>query len=156
MTKILVIGHSRHGKDTVADIIAKEFGLVKLDTTRMMFDAAVYPVIGKYYRCKQEAYNDKPNRRTEWFHLVRAYAERHGNDWLAKEMINRGSDLVVGCRSLHEFLAIRDLFDLVVWVVRPGVPGTEEMELNATDADVVVINTSLETLHDEVRRKIPL
>lgn len=50
------------------------------------------------------------------------------------------ADIVSGVRTRKQLNVVRPLFDLVIWIDRPGVDGGFSDELDADDADEVVKN----------------
>ena len=82
---LLIIGHARHGKDTVAEIIS-EFTGYKFESSSMaaarifIFDA----LKEKYgYKSFNECFEDRVNRRKEWYDLICAFKEKDSSS-LAK------------------------------------------------------------------------
>ena len=117
--KLLVIGHGRHGKDTVADIITEDFGLRATSSSMFAAEEVVRPylqrVYGMSYATLDACYDDRHNHRGRWAGAIAAY---NADDPTA---LTRGilsvSDIYVGLRSDREFYASRHLFDFVIGVI---------------------------------------
>lgn len=115
--KILVLGHARHGKDTIAEILAYALGLTYRSSSLAAAERAVYPVLSyRYgYQSLEECYEDRANHRSEWFELISAYNDPPFR--LAQEILQE-ADIYVGMRSKQELDACRlmNLFDFIVTV----------------------------------------
>ena len=154
--KILVIGHARHGKDTVAELLQAKLGLTCTSSSLQAAKTVVYPVLKSVYgyTTVQECFEDRGNHRQEWFELICAY-NRDDPSKLAKVILST-SDIYIGLRSRREFEASRKLFDFIIWVDAstrlPPEPLTS-MELAITDADTFIFNNgSLSQLHEEMKK----
>lgn len=93
---------------------------------------------------------------------LRAYLAAVGDDLrrddpaaLARATLD-GADLCVGVRRRAELHAARDagLFDLVLWVERPGLPPDPTLEFGPEEADLIVRNDgpTLDALHARLDR----
>lgn len=142
---ILVIGHARHGKDTVAQMLADRYGYRFSSSSFFCLDKTIWPNWGcAVYDTPEECYADRINHRQLWFQMILAYNTPDGST-LARAMLDEGFDLYVGMRSRHEFEACRarNVFDHVIWVDRSELLGDEpqsSMELTREDADIVIPN----------------
>lgn len=140
-TRLLLIGHGRHGKDSVGDILRDVYGMRSVSSSEFAAQHAVFPLVADLYPDWQAAYEDRHAHRELWFHAIKAYNLRPGPT--LAEQILEGHDIYTGMRSRDELERTRDLFDLVVWVDAldrlPPEPGGS-MELTAADADWVVDN----------------
>lgn len=116
--KVLIIGHARSGKDTLAEIWKEEFGLSYQSSSRAALEIFMFPILCSVlpYRSMDEAYEDRVNFRTLWFELIAAYNSKDELR-LAKAILQK-SDAYVGMRRQEELLeSIRlELFDYIVWV----------------------------------------
>ena len=139
--KFLIIGHGRHGKDTVGEILSANFGLRVRSSSEFAAERAVFPLMADQYPDWRGCYDDRHNHRALWYHAIRAYNLRPG-PMLAEQMLAE-NDVYTGMRSRAEFGKSRELFDAVIWVDRskflPPEP-SESMELMATDADHFIDN----------------
>lgn len=149
--KFLVIGHARHGKDHVGELMGIHFGLGMESSSMHNCENSVFPVLkDKYgYKTAQECFDDRANHRKEWFDLISA---RNADDatTVAREMFAK-CDIYVGLRSAREFHAIKNsgLVDFVIWVdasKRHPDEGADSFELKPWMADFVIDNNG--TLDD--------
>lgn len=140
--KLLILGHARHGKDTVLELLRADHGFQYRPATSIICEQIVYPVLAPLYpggpvQCEA----DKDGHRQTWFDLVRAHLATHGQDWLVRETLKHG-DLFAGTRSRSEYEATRHLFDFILWVERKGYPEepSTSMELERRDAHFTIYN----------------
>lgn len=151
--KILIIGHGRHGKDTVAELLVQRVPELSFASSSFWCaDKAVRPAlerIGIEYASLEECYEDRVNHREFWAHAISEY--NTPKDRLIKE-ITEAHDIYVGLRSREEFEAGKHHFDLILWVDRSSrLPPDPTCELNMHDADSVVDNNfSMAFLRREV------
>lgn len=119
--KILIIGHGRHGKDTVAEIIKLHFGMEFKSSSQAAADIFIYDELkDKYgYKTPEECYADRSNHRKEWHDLICGYNEKD-KARLAKEIL-KNADIYVGMRSSEEIddCIHQNLFDYVIGVYDP-------------------------------------
>jgi hypothetical protein len=142
-TTYLILGHARHGKETVADLIARKKGLRSVSTLRTVCQTVVFPELAtRYgYGTEKDCFEDRINHRDEWFQLISAYNTPR-KCRLAKTIL-QGSNIYVGIRSRKEFNACKHLFTYVIWVDAKGrlpVDPACFMELTQDDADLYVNN----------------
>ncbi|MFC3214635.1 hypothetical protein [Novosphingobium panipatense] len=119
--KLLIIGYGRHGKDTVAELLAERHGFTFASSSYFAAESVVRPALaacGVTYGSLEECYADRVNHRAFWYEAISTY-NGGGRSRLA-EAILVDHDIYVGMRSNAEYLASRDLFDLVVWVDASG------------------------------------
>jgi dephospho-CoA kinase len=150
--KILLIGHARHGKDTVSEMLQDMLGLTFRSSSDFVNERAVFPVLSQRYGYKtlDECYQDRVNHRQEWYELLREY---NGDDpaRLGRELFAQ-YDIYCGLRHREEFEAMKaaSLYDVCIWVDasnRLPPESAESMSLDWADADIVVDNNgSLEDL----------
>lgn len=139
--RLLVIGHGRHGKDTVAALLSELFQLSVISSSEFAARKAVFPLVADLYDDWRAAYADRHAHRALWFHAIRAYNLRPGPS--LAEQILAVHHVYTGMRSRAEFEASRNLFNLVIWVdASERVPPEPDssMELTAADADLVIDN----------------
>lgn len=156
MTKILVIGYGRHGKDTVSEYLRDAYGLGFKSSSMHCAESAVYPVLSKLYGYKtvEECYADRANHRAEWFNLISDYCKEDAAR-IGREIFSV-SDIYCGLRNSREYYAIRDqrLYDFCIWVDRSEhLPpeSKDSMDLEPWMADFVVDNnTTLDQLYANV------
>lgn len=114
--KVLILGHARHGKDTVAELLHKHAGLHFVSSSEAAGRAAVWPVLGpRYgYATFQDCFDDRAAHRQEWFELISAY-NTPDKARLTREILAT-NDAYVGLRAADEFDAAHALFDFIIWV----------------------------------------
>ena len=123
--KLLIIGHGRHGKDTVGELLRDEHGFSFVSSSFFAAERVVRPALaacGVVYDTLEECYADRVNFRAFWYEAIKAY-NGGGKSRLAEEILKE-YDMYVGMRSGAEYLASRELFDHVLWVdaCARGVP----------------------------------
>lgn len=154
--KVILLGHGRSGKDTVAEILNKELGLVfcssSLFAARLFIYDALKDTIG--YDSFEECYEDRHNHRATWHNLICSY---NANDpaRLAREIFKR-NEIYVGIRSNVEFGEAKreGLFDLAIWVdASERVPneGSDSFDIDRSQADFVIDNNGDE---EELRARL--
>ena len=154
--KLLIVGHGRHGKDTVSEILRDRYGYSFESSSQFCSKLFIYDMLQeKYgYTTEAECYADRHNHRQEWYEAICAYnvpdASRLGR------AIFKEHDIYCGLRNRREFFAMKNtgVFDLAVWVDRsdhlPEEPKTS-MSLEQWMADYTIDNNgSLEELEFNV------
>lgn len=156
-SKICVIGHKRNGKTEVAKILHDDFGLSFVDSSVRASEIFIYDKVKhKYgYKTPEECFEDRVNRRSEWFELIREY-NKDDKARLAKEILS-SCDVYAGMRSneeLEECLRI-GLVKWVLWVHKPysACEGSDSFNISKDLAHYVIVNDgSL----DDLRRKVAI
>jgi hypothetical protein len=144
--KLMIIGHARHGKDTVASILTETFGLKALSSSHYAGQKVMMPFFaskGINYSSWEECYVDRGNHRQDWHEQIALY-NTPDKAKLPRE-IYQLSDIYVGIRCDEEFKAAKaeGLFDFSIWVDRskhlPPEP-YESNKLNYKMADHIIDN----------------
>ena len=154
--KLLIIGHARHGKDTVALILEGEFALTHLASSEASSTIFVFDALKeKYsYSTVEECFTDRVNHREEWYNLICEY-NVDDQAKLAKEIVKR-ADVYVGMRSQSELNACikQGVFDAIIGVVDPRKPveSKESMSIDVEQYSDYLINND-GTLSD-LREKV--
>jgi hypothetical protein len=153
LPKLLVIGHGRHGKDTVCDILKESYGFSFESSSQFCSKLFIYDQLKDLYGYADEVecYADRHNHRAEWYNAICAYnvpdASRLGRD------IFETHDIYCGLRNKKEYHAMRNtgVFDYAVWVDRSDHLPLEDpssMSLEPWMADFTIDNNgTLEELH---------
>lgn len=158
--KIFVIGHGRHGKDTVGEIIRDMTGLTFESSSMFCAEHVVTPWLEKLgitYDSLEECYEDRVNHRMEWYNAIRDFNKEDESKLSAA--IFAKYDMYVGIRSRVEFLASRQLSDLSIWVdASERVPQVDpSCKILASDCDIIIDNNGTEEeLEFKVRRLFDL
>jgi hypothetical protein len=145
--KLFVIGHGRHGKDTVAELIQEECGLTFESSSMFCAEHVVIPWLEKLgitYDSLAECYEDRVNHRMEWYNAIRAYNE--GDESRLSAAIFSKYDMYVGIRSRIEFLASRSRSDLSIWVdASTRIPQIDpSCKILPEDCDIIIDNNGTE------------
>jgi hypothetical protein len=156
--KLLVIGHARHGKDTVCEILTQQFGFNFLSSSRFCSQKFIFDRLKDQYgyATELECYEDRHNHRSEWFNLIHDYCE-DDHSKLGREIFKE-FDIYCGLRNQKEFTAMKEegLFDYALWVDRSHhlAPESESsMTLTKDAADFIIDNNhDLETLIKNVEK----
>ena len=154
--KLMIIGHARHGKDTVCEILRDQYGLTFRSSSEAAAERVIYPILRDAYGYStiEECLNDRANHRSAWYQLIREY-NTPDLARLAREIYSE-NDIYCGLRHAEEFEAIKaaGLFDYCVWVDasqrHPAEPASS-CSLSRADADFVLDNNgTLEELQANI------
>lgn len=145
MPRLLIIGHGRHGKDTLAKIFAREYDMTFQASSMAASEIFIYDVLkDKYgYRNSVECFEDRSNHRAEWYDLICWY-NKNDKARLAKEIMSR-SNCYVGMRDEAEIKEClnQGVFDLVIWVDAsnrlPKEP-KDSFNISTKSADILISN----------------
>jgi hypothetical protein len=152
--KLLIVGYGRHGKDTVAELINLHTNMKFQSSSLAAAEHVIYPKMREDYKSVEECFEDRGNRREEWYNLISEY-NREDSSRLAKEILQH-YDIYVGMRSIFELECSRSLFDLIIWVdASERLPPESNASCTITKncADVIIDNNgTLEDLDRKVRR----
>lgn len=155
---ILIIGHGRHGKDTVAELLSEYYGLKFCSSSEFVSEHYIFDKLKDKYGYKNhiECFNDRSNHRAEWYDLICEY-NKNDKCRLAKAIFEV-NDCYVGMRDHSEIRECKDtgLVDIVIWVDASGrLPDEPNDSFNITheDADFIIPNNgSLDDLKERVFR----
>lgn len=156
--RLLIIGHARHGKDTVGELLKKYYGLNFISSSQACSDIFIYDSLkDKYgYKTPEECFNDRFNHRSEWFEMICDY-NKDDKARLAKDIL-KYNNTYVGMRSWDEIEECRKqgLFDLVIWVDACGrlpIENSSSFNISKDDADIIIENNgTYEELVQKVKR----
>lgn len=157
LPKLLIIGHGRHGKDTVCEILSTAYGFKFESSSAFCARKFIYDELkDKYgYSSYEECYVDRHNRRAEWFDMIHNYCKGDYSR-LGREIFSE-YDIYCGLRNKSEFHAMKNssVFDFCIWVDRSDYLPLEprsSMTLEPWMADYVIDNnSSLEMLEKHTR-----
>ena len=149
--KLLVIGHGRHGKDTVCEMLRDDYGYSFESSSKFCSKLFIYNNLkDKYgYADEEQCYADRHNHRTEWYDAICAYNVPDAAT-LGREMFD-AYDIYCGLRNKREFYAMKNtgVFDYAIWVDRSdNLPpeSKDSMSLEQWMADFTIDNNG--TLED--------
>lgn len=111
MPKYLILGHARHGKDTVAEYM-NILG-IKAVNASILWSARVYEALG--YKSIGACYEDRVNHRVLWGEMIALFC-KDDKARLAK-LVYAQSDVYCGCRRQDELDAVIAEFDPVILYV---------------------------------------
>lgn len=118
--KLLVIGHGRHGKDTVCEILRDKYGYSFESSSRFCSQKFIFNDLKEKYGYvnEEECYADRHNHRVEWYEAICDYNVPDASR-LGKEIFQE-HDIYCGLRNKKEFHAMRNtgVFDYAIWVDR--------------------------------------
>ena len=144
-TKLLVVGHMRHGKDSMAEILRDEIGLRFMSSSQAAADIFIYDALKeKYgYKTPEECFEDRVNHRPEWYQMICDY-NKDDRTKLAKGILKL-TDCYVGMRDRDEIEACVEnkVFDLIVWVdASERLPEEDKSSFNIDKscADIIIDN----------------
>lgn len=156
--KILVIGHSRNGKDHAAEYLRDNFGITYKGSSELCSEIFIFDELkNKYdYKNPDECFQDRVNHRKEWYDLICDY---NSNDptKLAEQIFDK-CHLYCGMRSKDEVDACKDKWSdlLVIYIDRSEVLPPESVEsctITRNQADVVISNNgNIIEFEDKLRR----
>jgi len=151
--KLLIIGHARHGKDTVGDWM-KQKGYTFVSSSWFVGEKAVWPkyletACAPAYLDFATFFHNRGKMRDYWYNAIAAY-NRSDRSRLGRELY-AAYDMYVGLRNWHELEALRlhKAFDLCVWVdasERCGPEPESSCTVTSAQADVIIDNNG--TLDD--------
>lgn len=140
LPKILVIGHKRHGKDTVGELLRDEFDMAFTSSSAFCAETVVMPAIEEAwarwedpvrgrnvsqppiprYASAQECFDDRgiDAHRKFWYDAIRAFNQ--SDPTALGAAIFAENDIYVGLRHKAEFHAVKNagIPDVVIWVDR--------------------------------------
>lgn len=159
LPKLLIIGHGRHGKDTVCEILQKHYGYRFRSSSDFCAEHLMFPLLKEKHNYKnfKECFNDRHNHRDEWYNAISNYC-KDDQTRLGKEIFKE-NDIYCGLRNKAEFHAMRNihLFDYAIWVDRSDHLPLEDrssMTLEIWMADYVIDNNG--SLDDLIRNTLQL
>jgi hypothetical protein len=127
LPKLLIVGHGRHGKDTVCEIL-QNYGYKFESSSKFCSELFIFNELkNKYgYANEEECYADRHNHRTEWYNMIHDYCKddlaRLGRD------LFKDHQIYCGLRNRREFFAMQneEIFDYAIWVDRTDHLPTED------------------------------
>lgn len=143
--KLLVIGHGRHGKDTVCEILRDRYGYTFESSSKFCSKLFIFDSLKeKYgYDDEEQCYADRHNHRVEWYNAICDY-NVPDPACLGREMF-KAYDIYCGLRNKKEFHAMKNtgVFDYAIWVDRSDhLPpeSKDSMSLEQWMADYTIDN----------------
>ena len=155
--KILIVGHGRHGKDTVAEYICKHTNYKAIASSLAAAEIFIFDVLKDKYNYKsfEECFEDRSNHRSEWYDLICDY-NKNDKSRLAKDIM-KTNDIYTGMRDdseIEECLK-NNIFDYVIGVYDPRKPLEPLTSFNIDIfkvSDIIICNNKgLEELEENVK-----
>jgi dephospho-CoA kinase len=155
---LCILGHGRHGKDSMAEILQENFGLKFKSSSQAASEIFIYDILKQKYRYNtpEECFEDRVNHRAEWHQLICEY-NIDDKSRLAKGILEN-NDAYVGMRDSREIKECisQGLFDLIIWVdasKRLPLESKESFNIDINDADIIVDNNgSFEEFKEKIIR----
>lgn len=156
--KLCILGHCRHGKDTLAEILRDEFGTRFTSSSEASAKIFIHEQLkDKYnYSSLDECFVDRINHRQEWYEMICNYNKKD-KARLAKEILVI-SNCYVGMRDFVELEECKrqNLFDLIIWVdasKRLPLEDSTSFNIDKIHADIIMDNNgSLGEFREKVIR----
>lgn len=152
--KILILGHGRHGKDTLAELLQKHCGLSFISSSRACAEV-LKPTLDLLNgeKSAEAHFAERHDNRELWKRLISLYNAADPSS-LAR-LILTISEVYVGMRSRHEYEASNNLFDAIFWVDAGGRVDYKDttMEIAFDRTRMFFVNNSgtLEDLEGKVK-----
>jgi len=151
LPKLLIIGHGRHGKDTVCELLENLYGFNFKSSSKFCSERFIFNNLKDMYGYSDEdtCYADRHNHRQEWYDAICAY-NIPDPARLGREIFEE-HDIYCGLRNKKEFHAMKNtgVFDYAIWVDRSDYlppESKESMTLEIWMSDFVIDNNG--TLDD--------
>ena len=160
--KIMVIGHARHGKDEVGELLTKLLGLQYISSSLICMEEFCFDAMKEEfgYETIEECYADRDNHRTLLHWLIRIY-NWHDKAAVSKLILQeRNMDMYLGIREIRELQESKrqGVHDVVVWVdalSRKPKESKSSFNISITEADYIIDNNGpVEALEGEVLKFI--
>lgn len=143
---LLIIGHARHGKDTLAEMLCARHAMMFESSSVAASRIFLYDALKeKYgYTSPEQCFEDRVNRRKEWHDAICEY-NKHDKARLAKDIMTN-AHIYVGMRSQAEIAECKrqGVFDLIIGVFNPRKPleSTDSFDIDLwQEADIVIPNS---------------
>lgn len=155
--KLMIVGHGRHGKDTMCEILSK-IGY-SFESSSHFASKFIYKELKHkyFYDSPEECYDDRHNHRSEWYDLISAF--NADDPARMSRLIFEEYDIYCGNRNKVEFNLAKEqgLFDLSVWVDASKRLPPEDSSSNTITPDMcdIIINNN-GTLEEFERRVLKL
>jgi hypothetical protein len=141
--KLAIVGAGRSGKDTAAEYLRDNYGLRYTHGTSQWAAKIVWAYMtrtGHGYDTPQEAWEDRHAHRELWAKVIGDYNKADPTRLYRSCIANQ--DILTGLRWCSEFYACVNarLFDVSLWIERPGICFDPTCEIIASDCDYEICN----------------
>jgi hypothetical protein len=156
--KLFIVGHAQHGKDDVAEYLAKQAGLRFHGSSQLAIEEFIFNRFSKKYGYKtvDECYEKRGRHRQEMHEMIWEYNQPDCTR--LSRMIFSKADIYVGIRKLEELQTVKHLGLCagVIWVDaidrKPPEPSTS-FNITAEFADYYIDNNregDFEYLYEQI------
>ncbi|NRB01183.1 MAG: hypothetical protein HRU32_15470 [Rhodobacteraceae bacterium] len=116
LPRILILGHGRHGKDTVGELL-EAYGFVTGSSSFFMAGYVrdyleSHGIV--YYPDEYKAWENRHKYRKSWYDAIQEY-NKDDRARMCRDIL-AAHDVYTGMRAVNEYEASVGLFDLVIWV----------------------------------------
>lgn len=120
--KVLVLGHGRHGKDSLGNALYNHYGLKFRGSSEVAAAEVIYPMMKNFYDSPEEAFDRRHENRELWAACIRDY-NRNDKTKLARLVCEDGHGYT-GLRDIAEVEACinEGIFTHIIWVTRYDIP----------------------------------
>jgi hypothetical protein len=152
---LLIIGHGRHGKDSLGELICKELPELTFTSSSWFFAEEMFNNQGgsTFYSSVQECFDDRANYRELWRDKMVEY--NTPNPSRLAQNILATSNLYIGMRTLREYEASKKLFNFIFYVDASErvkyVDPTFEIKYNPKEMIFIDNNLDLENLKHQAK-----
>ncbi len=122
MPKIILIGHARHGKDTVAELMGRKYGFRWIASSAFSTERIMMPFFNDMgpewsYETPEECHADRVNHRAMWYEQIKAW-NYPDLTRMTRTIFSEGYDMSVGMRNNRELWACKNagVGNFVLWV----------------------------------------
>lgn len=145
--KVLIIGNKLHGKTTLANFMVDHLGDAEAFSTSSYL---IYRLSLLHGVSEEEILKDKEKYRPDLIKLGNGMCDADAGCLVSICLWSSSKEFILidGVRRVSEYERIKDWFDLILWVDRPGqAGGLDNLELESHHAHRVILNDgSLEDL----------
>ena len=138
--KFLIIGRKRNGKGEFSKYLSQHLGNAETTGTSGYLVYRLSLILGI---SEAEVYSDKEKYRMALIDLGNSMCDADPGCLVSIALwgIDSKHIIVDGVRRVCEFEVVKDWFDVVIWVERPGEnSGNDNCELGPKDAHIVITN----------------
>lgn len=144
--RVMICGHSRHGKDTASEFLLNEYGLTYTSSSLAALDSVIWPLWGKYhYETPEDCFADRNSvgNPAKWFDLIKEF--NTPDEARLGRIILEDNNIYCGLRRIEELRAMDEegLFDLSIWIDahHRKPPQTEDScTIGPSDCDIIICN----------------
>lgn len=153
--KILIIGHGRHGKDSLGELICQELPELTFTSSSWFFAEEMFNNQrgNVFYSSVKECFDDRFNCRELWRDKMAEYNTPDASR-LAKDILAT-SNFYIGMRTQREYQASKKLFNFIFYVDATKrlthIEPTFEIEYNSKEMIFIDNNLDLENLQQQAK-----